>query len=171
MATIDEVVKMWDEKHPEMQTEVLKTQKGTNYNKRYPNGKSGHIGKIERVPNVDKAKADHAFIKLSDKLDFKKAYYLFDFFHNGHPDSFIVKFQIEKVFFNGNEDKYNAFYKFLDTDFNRKGIKGINFILEKNSAIKLYTSISESSKADSFCETMEQLIELTKKKICDFLED
>jgi len=161
MTTIEEVVKVWDETHsdrPEMQTENLE-------------GKDVQQGRKIDSWSMYGRPAEWAFIKLADGYPPEKwgdrICYAFDF-KSGKPPE--INFQ-RKVKF--SDDTENL-YKFLDTNFNDKEIKGEKLTLTRGrinpNHLVLKRVFSIDSSAQDICYGMEELIELTQKPICKFLE-
>jgi len=151
MANEAEIVKMWDEKHPNRQIEFqtrhgnLKIASGTYYDE---------INKW-------------AVIRLADNFPFEPYYsqlcYVFDFTHNGRfkigfyrrkdapVDITVLKGELEK--------------------FEGKTIKGKTITLKDtgHETLMLRIEFDENSSAEYICDYMEKFIELTQKPICDFL--
>jgi len=173
MTTIEEVVKMWDKTHTNMQTEV---QKGTNV----VEGTNGKIksGSMHKRPDKE------AVIRLSNNPAHKfepwgkRTCYVFSFRFNGQtgkPISIEISFQ-RRIKEHSNT---KAFYDFLNKEFNGeeindKDINGNKLVLSEgkinHNHLVLKLDFSLDSTEQDICNGMEKFIELTQKKICGFLE-
>jgi hypothetical protein len=158
MATIEEVVKVWDETHPNNQTGTLT---GKNVQ---PDGKIGFGAMHGRLDKW-------AVIKLADGYPFSKwddrICYVFDF-KSGKPPE--INFQRR----NGHPCDAEKLYDLLDKNFNGKEINGEKLTLARGrinpNHLVLKRVFPIDSSAKDICDGMKELINLTQKPICKFLE-
>ena len=161
MATIKEVVEMWDETHsdrPEMQTKTLE-------------GKNGQpIGKIDSwlmYGRLDK----WAFIKLADGYPSekwsKRTCYAFEFNYDEKSNPINIEINFQRRI--KEHPNTQAFYELLRKIINEKE----EFILSKGrinpNHLVLKRIFPLNSSAQDICKGMEELIKLTKDPICEFL--
>jgi len=151
MATSAEVVKMWDEKHPNRQTEIQ-----THYGNR----------KIASGPLFGEIN-EWAVIRLADNYLFEPYYeqlcYVFDFPHNG-------RFKIGFYRRGDAPGNINALEIELEK-FNNRTINGKKITLKNtgHNTLMLRIEFDQNASAEYICDYMEKFIELTQKPICDFL--
>jgi hypothetical protein len=158
MTTIEEVVKVWDKTHPNNQTETLK---GKNVQS------GGKIGSGAMHGRLDK----WAVIKLADGYPFAKwddrICYAFDFKSGKSPE---INFQRR----NGYPCDTEKLYEFLDKNFSGKEINGKKLTLDRGrinpNHLVLKRIFHSDSTAQDICNGMRKFIDLTREKICDFLE-
>jgi len=156
MATIEEVVEMWDETHPNSQTETLI---GKNVQ---PGGKINSGTMFDRLSKwaIIKLKTDEFFAKLSNQI-----YYAFDF-KSGKPE---INFQKRSEYPCDTEKLYDL----LDTNFNGKVINGKKLTLARGrnpENLTLRIKFDGDPSAEEICDHMEKFIELTQEKICELIE-
>jgi hypothetical protein len=158
MTTIEEVVKMWDEKHPKSQTETLTGKNGQ------PIGKIDSWSMYGRLDKwaVIKLGKDYPFDKWNERIC-----YVFEF-KSGKPE---IIFQRRS----GYPCDTEKLYEFLNTTFKGKEINGKKLTLVRGrinpNNLILSIRLDISSSAEEICDCMEKFIDLTQKEICDFLED
>jgi 5-methylcytosine-specific restriction endonuclease McrA len=157
MATIEEVVEMWDKTRPNSQTETLK---GKNVQS------GGKIGFGPMYESFDK----WAVIKLVDAYPFTpfggRICYAFD----SKSGNIEINFQ-RKNEYPCNTEKL---YDFLNTNFNGKEINGKKLTLISGrinyNNLTLGIKFDINSTAKEICDCMEKLIKLTQKPICNFFK-
>ena len=156
MTTIEEVVKVWDEKHPNNQTETLK-RKNLQQDRK--------IDSWSMYGRLDK----WAVIKLADAYPFAKwnerICYVFDF-KSGKPE---INFQRKS----GYPCDTEKLYEFLDTNFNGKEINGKELTLARGrntDNLILKINFDKDSSAEEICDCMEEFIKQTQEKIYTFLK-
>jgi hypothetical protein len=157
MATIEEVVEMWDKINPNNQTETLK---GKNVQS------GGKIDSGSMHGRLDK----WAVIKLADGYPFAKwnerICYVFDF-KSGKPE---INFQRRS----GYPCDTEKLYDFLEDRFINEKINGKKLTLDRGrnpDNLILRINFDKDSSAKEICDCMEEFIKKTQEKICDFLEN
>jgi len=163
MATIEEVVDLWDEKYPERGRIVIRSESRARYG-----------GRIMCTENHD-TQHERAVIKLSDHFDYKKppqVYYVFEYSRTG----FKVKFERRdgtKELLDTTTNLITLLKKFKD-----KKVCGKQLSLEENTdydrgnknSVSLTIKFQNSS-AEDICKGMEELIEMTREPLRKFLND
>jgi len=154
MATIKEVVEMWDETHsnrPEMQI-VLQDGEKTK--------RGGFYGRLR----ID------AVIKLSDNYPYEpwpeRICYIFSFYFDEQNNE-ITKIRVSFERRIKEDPNTKEFYKFLDEKFGKKFTLSEGKINPDHLVLK--REFAPTSSAKDICDNMEELIELTQKPICEFL--
>jgi hypothetical protein len=153
MATIEEVVEMWDKDHPNDQTETL----------RQPDGK---IDSGSRYYRIDK----WAVIKLADGYPFTpydgRICYVFDF-KSGKSE---INFQRKSKYPCDTEKLYDFLYKnFVGKEV--KNEKKLALARGRNpNNLTLGIKFDGNSSAKEICDCMEELIKLTQKPVLKFLK-
>jgi len=157
MATLKEVVEKWDETHPNCQTETLK-------------GKNVQPGGKIKPGHFHKRHGGEAVIKLSNGYPYKpwdkRTCYVFasNYDENNNPINIVISFQ-RRIKEHSNTQ---AFFEFLNEKFSKKFIPSKGTINPNHLVLKRVFPIN--STAQDICEGMEELIELTQKPICEFLQ-
>jgi len=160
MATIEEVVKMWDETHsdrPEMQTETLKGK----------NVQSG--GKIDSGYMYDRLDK-WAVIKLADDCPFAKWNERICYVFDSKFDKLEINFQKRSLYSPCDTEKL---YEFLDISFNGKEINGKKLTLARGrnpENLILKINFDKDSSVKEICDCMEEFIKLTRERICEFMK-
>jgi hypothetical protein len=183
MATIDEIVTMWDEKYPS-KTEVYK---GTKW--RYPAGKNGndkrgniHIGGHQHNDGAE----EFAYIKLSEKDNFVQfgANYIFVYPKDLKKGDGTIKirFEINKKYkYKVNKDPtkiYDFLLKTFKDSFKLKDLgerkrcdeaTDIWFLwkakIKTGYILRLGIQLNTNSSAKQICEKMDYLIKETQEKL------
>jgi hypothetical protein len=167
MATIEEVVKMWNKIHqskPNLQTQAPKTGKNASID-----------GKI-KLGRFDKRIGKEAVIKLSNNHPFEpwgeRVCYVFIFNFEKQTNKLIgieISFQRRIK----EDDNTKILYEFLNKEFNNKKINGNKLALSEGKINKnhltLKMKLALNSSAQDICKCMEGFIKLTQKPICNFL--
>jgi hypothetical protein len=163
MTTIEEVVKKWDETHPNNQTETLT---GKNVQ---PDGKIDS-GAMHGRPNkwaVIKLGKDYPF----DKWDKRTCYvFTFNYDENDNPISIEISFQRRVKESPDTQVFYELLRKLL---MRKKELK--EFTLSKGrinpNHLVLKRIFPPNSPKQNICKGMDELIKSTKVPICEFLAD
>ena len=170
MATIDEVVEMWDNAHPAMQVEVLKDKQMRNPNEEYelkPNGRpKKNTGKIEW--QWYNQKIEVAVIKLSEDFNIGQIHYKFRYLEHGR---FYIRFDISKNYFFQTNSNSQAFLDFLTNNVASKLLISGKSLEPYNGKYDIWLAVAfdKNSPAKIICDAMQELIDKTQKSIIDFL--
>jgi len=156
MTTIEEVVKVWDETHPNNQTETLK-RNNVQLDRKIDSWSM--YGRLDKWAVIKLANA-YPFAKWNERIC-----YVFDF-KSGKPE---ITFQRRS----GYPCDTEKLYKLLDSFTNEK-IKGKKLTLVKGrinpNNLTLSIRLDINSSAEEICDCMEKFIELTQEKIYTFLK-
>jgi len=164
MATIEEVVDIWDKTHPNEQTEILK---GKNVQ---PNGKIW-AGSMYTIPDK------WAVVKLSKNYPHKPwnkhICYVFFFTFDKQTEELIgIEIRFERRI--KKDPNSQIFYEFLRKSFADEKINGKEIFVSEGKInpnhLLLKVVFPINSSAQDICNGMEKLINLTQKPICDFLK-
>ncbi|MCL2281841.1 MAG: DUF2971 domain-containing protein [Fibromonadales bacterium] len=169
MTTIEDVVKMWDENNksnPCLQTQPQKGRCETRDNKIKKGGSYARTNKW-------------AVIKLSEDNSFRfepwgdRTCYVFNFWHDKQTNKLLsIDVGFERRI--GESPNTQAFYNFLNQEFNGYEISGKELILSSgrvnSNHLVLKIQLALDSSAEDICEYMKKLIDKTQQKICDFFK-
>jgi len=153
MATIEEVVELWDETYPDDQTEALFSKN------------------VQADGKIDVGRNDKwAVIKLADGYPYaawpNRICYVFDF-KGGKPE---INFKKSKGY-NCNIEKL---FEFLDKNFKGHAINERKLKLYRSGNdldyLTLCIEFDTNSSAENICDSMRKLIDLTRNSIREFLE-
>jgi len=160
MTTIEEVVKMWDKEHSNMQTEF---QKGKNLVKdTYEKIKSGNMYERPDKQAVIRLSNDHSFEPWKERTC-----YVFNF----KLESIEISFERRTEHASNTE----AFDKFLKENFNGKTTESGNKLILNETRRKnkhhlvLGITFNINTSAQNICKGMEELIKSTRIPIYEFL--
>jgi len=159
MTTIEEVVKMWDEKNPKMQTEVSTEEK--------------HKGKKIKSGRFYGRFGEEAAIKLSDKYLCEpwgeRTCYVFGF-NSDEQTKKPIKIEISFQRRIKEHPNTQAFYERLKRIVNNNNKFTVSKGRINPNHLVLKRIFPLNSSAQDICNGMRELINLTQTPICEFLE-
>jgi len=161
MITIEEVVKLWDEEHPNMQIEAQ--------------GYGRQKGKKVREGMMFNRLNKEAVIKLSEDFDFEpwgnRTCYVFGFNYNNENvlNEIYIRFERRII----KHPNTNSLYIELKSIKEKAESKLEKFTVSRGrknpNHLFLEMELELSSSKEFICARMKELIDLTREEICNFL--